>query len=574
MIPPDTPPPTPAVAYFSMEIAIDDGVPSYSGGLGVLAGDFLRSAADLGLPVVGVTLLYHDGYFRQQLDPEGHQLEQPVRWSPEDRLRLLPHRVEVTVYGRRVKVGAWRLDVIGATGHQVPIYFLDTRLVDNDFRDQGITDRLYHGDLAHRLCQEAVLGLGGPPMLTTLGYGDIGSFHMNEGHSSLLTVSLLDSQMGNLLDGARPSDVEAVRGRCVFTTHTPVPAGHDRFPEELVREVLGDLQAERLAELGCLDRGELNMTELGMTFSHYINAVSLRHHQVSQAMFPQFRIASVTNGVHAGRWAAPSFRRLFDRHIPGWRRDNGGLHYASAISLDEIRQAHAEAKAALVETVGQRTGVTLDPAALTLGVARRATPYKRFDLLLSEPDRLRRLVDSVGPLQVVYAGKAHPDDEPGKAMIPRVLAAARALAGTVTVAYLENYSLELGGILTAGCDVWVNTPTKPYEASGTSGMKAALNGVPSLSVLDGWWAEGHVEGVTGWAIGDDEPESADAHDAALLHDQLEHVIAPLYYADPDGFAKVMRAAISLNGTFFNTERMVRQYEVNAYRSGLLSMPVG
>ena len=224
--------------------------------------------------------------------------------------------------------------------------------------------------------------------------------------------------------------------------------------------------------------------------------------------------------------------------------------------------------------MGRRTGVILDPSALTLGVARRATPYKRFDLLLSDPDRLRHLVETVGPLQVVYAGKAHPDDAPGKAMIPRVLAAAKELAGSVTVAYLENYSLELGAILTGGSDVWVNTPTKPYEASGTSGMKAALNGVPSLSVLDGWWVEGHVEGVTGWAIGDEEPESADAHDVALLLDQLEFVIAPLYYRDPDGFARVMRWAISLNGSFFNTERMVRQYEVHAYRPGLRLPPAG
>jgi starch phosphorylase len=564
----------PTVAYFSMEIAVDDGLPSFSGGLGVLAGDFLRSAADLSLEVVGVTLLYHDGYFRQQLDAQGVQEEAPVRWSPEDRLRLLPHRVEVEVEGRRVRVAPWRLDLIGATGHQVPIYFLDTRLPENDARDQSITDRLYYGGPAHRLAQEAVLGLAGPPMLAALGHRDIGSFHMNEGHSSLLTVALLDAQVGTLLDGTAPFDVEAVRSRCVFTTHTPVPAGHDHFEEPLVRRILGEVLADRLVELGCLHEDELNMTELGMAFSHFINAVSLRHQQVSQSMFPHFRITSVTNGVHAGRWASLPFRRLFDRHIPGWRRDNASLRYASGIPLDEVRQAHAEAKAQLVETVLQRTAVTLDPDALTLGVARRATPYKRFDLLLADPDRLRKIARSVGPLQIVYAGKAHPDDERGKAMIPEVVKIGRELAGTVTVVYLENYSMELGGILTAGSDVWVNTPTRPHEASGTSGMKAAINGVPSLSVLDGWWLEGCVEGVTGWAIGGDDPENADQQDAADLLDQLERVIAPLYYGDAVGFAQVMRSAVSINGSFFNTERMVRQYEEQAYRAGRRPVPVG
>jgi starch phosphorylase len=556
-----------SIAYFSMEIAIDDDVPSFSGGLGVLAGDFLRSAADLGLPVVGVTLLYHDGYFRQRLDDEGHQRELVVRWSPEDRLRLLPQQVEVTIYGRTVKVAVWQLDLIGAGGHQVPVYFLDTRLVDNDPADQLITDQLYSGDLAHRLCQEGVLGLAGPPMLTALGHRAVETFHMNEGHSSLLTLALLDSQIGNLLDGPRPSDIDAVRSRCVFTTHTPVPAGHDRFPEQLVRDVLGAEMADRLAELGCLPDGELNMTVLGMTFSHFVNAVARRHQEVSQEMFPQFHVTSITNGVHAGRWAAPSIRRLFDDHLPGWRRDNSSLRYASTIPLDELRQAHAEAKEALLETVAARARVHFDPAVLTIGVARRATPYKRFDLLLSDPERLLYLVKAVGPIQVVYAGKAHPDDALGKEMIPRVLKAAEELAGAVPVVYLENYSLDLGGLLTAGSDVWLNTPTKPYEASGTSGMKAAVNGVPSLSILDGWWIEGHVEDVTGWAIGDHEPETGDAHDAQLLYDALERKILPLYYRDPNAFAAIMRHAISLNGSFFNTERMVREYDQRAYRAG-------
>ena len=562
------------IAYFSMEIALDDEIPTFSGGLGVLAGDFLRAASDLGVPVVGVTLLYHQGFFRQELDEAGRQVEHPVRWTPADHLERLDARVKVAIGGRSVAVGVWRRVLNGVGSSKVPVYFLDTLLPENDPADQAITDRLYTGIPVKRLSQEAVLGLAGPAMLRELGHGEISRYHLNEGHASLVPVALLSDRLDGMVVDASPADIEAVRERCVFTTHTPVPAGHDRFDPQVMVEVLGPELADGLKEIGCLEDGSLNMTVLGMFFSGFINGVARRHGEVSQAMFPHYRIDAITNGVHVPTWVAPSTARLFDRHLPRWRQDNAMLRYAGVIPLEEVRAAQGEAKQVLLDEVARSQGVTLDPEALTIGVARRATPYKRNDLLLSRPAELRALVDRVGPLQVVYSGKAHPLDEPGKALIERVNAAARELAGDVTIVYLENYGMSLAALLVAGVDVWLNNPLAPQEASGTSGMKAALNGVPSLSILDGWWVEGHVEGVTGWSIGADLGAGAnlpigdpvvDAVDGAELYRVLAEVVAPLYYERPNDFAVVRRFAIALNGSFFTAQRMVAEYEDRAYR---------
>ncbi len=564
----------PTIAYFSMEVAVSDEIPTFSGGLGVLAGDFLRSASDAGLPVVGVTLLYHQGFFRQELDGAGHQIEHPARWMPAEQLQRLDARVKVAIGGRSVVVGVWRRLLTGVSGSTVPIYFLDTLFPENDPADQAITGRLYTGVPLERLSQEAVLGLAGVTMLRELGHTEITTFHMNEGHASLVPVALLSDRLGGLWSGASPADIQAVREHCVFTTHTPMPAGHDRFDPAVIEEVLGSEALEGLTAIGCLEKGSLNMTVLGMFFSSFINGVSRRHGEVSQAMFPQCRIEAITNGVHVATWAAPSTARLFDRHLPRWRRDNTMIRYAVAIPLEEIRYAHAEAKQVLLDEVARRRNVTLDPEILTIGVARRATPYKRNNLLLSRPDELRSLVKAIGPLQVLYGGKAHPSDEAGKALIEHINASARELAGDVSVVYLEDYGMSLAALLVAGVDVWLNNPVAPYEASGTSGMKAALNGVPSLSVLDGWWVEGWVEGVTGWAIGADRgartdvrigDPAADAADAAELHRVLVEVVAPLYYRRPDAFAAVRRFAMALNGSFFTAQRMVAEYAAQAYR---------
>ncbi len=553
------------IAYFSMEICLEQALPTYSGGLGVLAGDTLRSAADLKLPVIGVTLLHRKGYFRQQIDAEGNQTEGPVEWRPEEKLQELPQRATVTIDGRTVHVRAWRYTIVGATGHHVPVLLLDTALPENGEWDRALTGSLYGGDTHYRLCQEAVLGMGGARLLRELGFqGDV-RFHMNEGHSSLLSVTLLDWR----LEGRKPaeldeSDLESVRRQCIFTTHTPVAAGHDRFSQELARQVLGDHFIELLDAAKCLENGELNMTHLALRLSRFVNGVAMKHREVSVAMFPGFPIDSVTNGVHAATWTSRPFQELFDRRIPEWRNDNLYMRYAVGVPLAEIRAAHSEAKKEFLAEVSRRNGVELDPNIFTLGFARRATPYKRADLMFTDPERLAQMAENVGPMQIVFGGKAHPHDGGGKELIRRIHHAARQLKGRITVLYIENYEMSIAARMVAGVDLWVNNPMKPLEASGTSGMKAAMNGVPSLSVLDGWWIEGHVEGVTGWSIGSDESGGDQSKDAQDMYLKLERVILPLFYGLPFAYAEVMRSAIALNGSFFNTQRMVEQYVRNAY----------
>jgi glycogen phosphorylase len=555
----------PTIAYFSMEICLEQGVPTYSGGLGVLAGDTLRSAADLSLPIVGVTLLHRKGYFQQKIDAEGNQTEGPVQWRPEDVLKELPERTSVSIEGRTVHVRAWQYTIKGVTGHEVPVLLLDTAMQENAEQDRGLTDSLYGGDSRYRLCQEIVLGMGGAQLLRCLGFGGDVRYHMNEGHSALLSCSLLEWRLD-----ARPTseleevDIEAVRHQCVFTTHTPVPAGHDRFPSDLVRHVLGAERLQLLETAKCVDAGELNMTHLALRLSRFVNGVAMKHREVSIAMFPGFPIDSVTNGVHAATWTSPPFQELLDKRIPEWRTDNLYLRYAVGIPLPEIRAAHVTAKQNFLAELARRTRVELDPNIFTIGFARRATPYKRADLMFSDTPRLAAIADQVGPIQIVFGGKAHPHDTGGKDLIRRIHRAADELKGKVKVVYLENYEMDIAKKMVAGVDLWVNNPMKPLEASGTSGMKAALNGVPSLSVLDGWWIEGHVEGVTGWSIGSGESDLDQSKDAQDLYLKLERVILPLFYGLPFAYAEVMRSCIALNGSFFNTQRMVEQYVRNAY----------
>jgi starch phosphorylase len=554
------------VAYFSMEVGLTPEIPTYSGGLGILAGDTLRSAADLGVPMVGVSLLHRQGYFRQRLDPRGYQQELPDDWRPGDFLKPLETKVAVTIEGREVQVRAWCLELRGISGHTVPVYFLDTALPENSLWDQALTDHLYGGDSHYRLCQEVVLGMGGVALLSTLIPPDGIIYHLNEGHSALLTLSLLEWQCrASSTPVPSESEVEAVRQKCIFTTHTPVPAGHDQFPWEMVQAVLGRERAALLKATRCCVNDSLNMTYLGLRFARYINGVAMRHGEISTGMFPGYPIDAITNGVHATTWTSPPLAALFDRHIPEWRRDNFYLRYALGIALHEIAEAHAEAKRGLLAEVERQSGTKLPEHVFTLGFARRATAYKRPDLLFSDPERLKAIAQRVGAFQVVFAGKAHPRDEGGKDMIRRVFQAAAALGNTVPVVYLENYDMALGKRLVAGVDLWLNTPLRPQEASGTSGMKAALNGVPSLSVLDGWWVEGHVEHVTGWAIGNDSAAPGNySQDAASLYDKLDRIILPLYYGKPEAYTRVRRSAIALNGSFFNTQRMVSQYVTNAY----------
>jgi starch phosphorylase len=555
------------IAYFSMEIALDSSIPTYGGGLGVLAGDMLRSAADLELPIVAVTLAHRKGYFRQHIDAAGHQTEEADPWEPENVLQRVEGTVTVSIEDREVRVRAWRYSVHGLSGFVVPVYLLDTDLPENSEWDRTLTDRLYGGDQHYRICQEVVLGVGGAALLRQAGLDQINNYHMNEGHAAFLTLALLEDQL-KLRRYTVPveADVEAVRRRCVFTTHTPVEAGHDRFSWDLVKQVLGETRTDLLQQAGFGVDNVLNMTNLALHFSRYVNGVAMRHGEVSQDMFPQFPIHAITNGVHAATWACPSYEALFDHEIPEWRRDNAYMRYAFGIPLEKIIKAHALAKAALFEEVQRRTGMLLDPSVLTIGFARRAATYKRADLLFRDIGRLTDLVQSAGPIQVLYGGKAHPHDDAGKALIQRVIEAASGLQDKIKIIYLENYNMALAKLITSGVDLWLNTPQRPQEASGTSGMKAALNGVPSLSVLDGWWVEGCVEGVTGWAIGADTKISGDdsAADSNSLYEKLSQKIIPMYYRSPEAYAEVMRFSIALNASFFNTHRMLSQYKANAY----------
>ena len=556
------------IAYFSMEVGFDPEIPTYSGGLGVLAGDTLRAAADLGLEMVGISLLHRHGYFRQHLDSEGNQIEEPCEWEPGRHLEEMTARATVTIEGRPVTIRAWRRKIVGLDGDVVPLYLLDTDLVENSTWDRTLTDDLYGGDARYRLGQEAILGLGGVAMLRALGHGDTHVYHLNEGHSALLTLDLLEGQPRERSGvEINEADRQYVRHRCVFTTHTPVPAGHDQFPWALVRQVLGDARANILERVSNSPAGVLNMTDLALNLSHYTNGVALRHGEVSRGMFPGYPIDSITNGVHTATWTSAPFARLFDRHLPDWRRDNFHLRYAVGIAPEEVHAAHAEAKLDLLDAVKERSGISLDPHVLTIGFARRATGYKRPDLLFRDPGRLRDVIRVAGPLQIIYSGKAHPRDDSGRAAIRRVYEAAAALRDAITVVYLEDYDMTLARLLCSGVDLWLNTPQKPFEASGTSGMKAALNGVPCLSVLDGWWIEGHVEGVTGWSIGETAaPESDLAVETQSLYDKLERVILPLFYRHADDYARVMRSVIALNGGFFHVQRMLLQYVENAYLS--------
>jgi len=576
------------IAYFSMEIALESAVPTYSGGLGVLAGDTIRSAADLQVPIVAISLLHRAGHFSQQFDGAGWQAEKPVEWMVENFLSQMPVRTGVAIEGRSISLRCWKYQVQGAGGYSVPVYLLDTDLPENSEWDRKLTSVLYGGDAHYRLCQEIVLGIGGIRMLRALGYDRLDRFHMNEGHASLLILELL---LEEARKAGRPrieaTNLAAVRQKCIFTTHTPVPAGHDQFPLSTLgramgfREDLSDILDSEMAvrvfgrherrgepKTAAGSQAMLNMTYLGLNMSRYVNGVAKKHGQVSRLMFAGYHIDAITNGVHAATWTAPPFQALYDCHIPDWRQDSFSLRHAESIPKREIWEAHMHAKAELLEEANRHSGTPMKPEVFTLGFARRVTAYKRADLVLSDLERLTKIAKESGGLQIVYAGKAHPGDQEGKQIIRRIFELKERLKDRITIAFLPNYDMALARLITAGVDLWLNTPQPPLEASGTSGMKAALNGIPSLSVLDGWWIEGLVEGVTGWAIGEEKRSHDEGaiggQDARLLYEKLEGVIVPMFYKDRDRFIEVMRHAIAVNGSFFNTQRMLQQYVLNAY----------
>jgi starch phosphorylase len=545
------------IAYFSMEIAMDSDIPTYSGGLGVLAGDAIRSSSDLRLPLVAITLVSRKGYLRQKITLDGRQLEYPEEWAPSKHMKLLPEITTINIDGREVKICVWVYEQESLTGGIIPVLFLTTDVEGNAKEDREITDYLYGGDEKYRLKQEIVLGIGGVRILEALKI-NVKKYHMNEGHSSLLTLELL--KKNNL-------NVNKVKNLCVFTTHTPVAAAFDRFSYGLISEVLGtDVPVEILKKYGGQDK--LNMTLLALNLSKYTNGVTEAHMEYSRKLFPGYHIQEITNGVHSYTWTCSHFRRLFDKYIRRWANEPELLVRVDCIPEGEMWEAHMKSKQDLLNLVHDSSGLQMDMDVLTLGFARRATEYKRATMIFSDLEKLKE-VRSYGKIQLIFAGKAHPKDQLGKNLIKEIYEYMERLRGEIEIVYLENYNMEIAGKLTSGVDVWLNTPLPPMEASGTSGMKAAHNGVINFSVLDGWWIEGCVEDLTGWAIGPSPNQELNEQEkrkreVADLYNKLEYVIIPKFYRERDSWISMMKNSIGKVAYYFNTHRMMRKYATDAY----------
>ena len=552
------------IAYFTMEVALRAEMHTYAGGLGVLAGDTARSAADLELPVVFVALVSRAGYFRQSIDAEGRQLEQPDWWSPEDWCQPLDAMVAVTIEQRRVWVRPWLyVHASAESGRAVPVLLLDTDLDQNSDEDRRITHHLYGGDEAYRLKQEAVLGIGGVRLLHALGF-DIRTYHLNEGHAALLALELLERSrpMGRDDAGQAPCDAAAVRERCVFTTHTPVEAAQDRFGHALFERLLPDL-SDGLQLRTLAGNDAVNMTRLALSLAGWVNGVSVRHARTTEHMYPGRRIHAVTNGVHVGTWTHPGFAALYQAHWPHWQHEPELLARAAVLPGDDLWRCHAAAKSELVEHVRRTSGHAFDPELPLLVIARRMTGYKRPLLLFSDMERLAAIARRQ-PFQLVLAGKAHPHDDSGKDAIHALHLHLRALPPGIDAVFLPNHGLALAQRLVAGADLWLNTPLPPMEASGTSGMKAALNGVLNASVLDGWWLEACQHGVNGWAIGDDAEPFAATADAQALYRLLEEDVLPTWANGRARWQAMMKEGIRSIASFFNSQRMMRRYASEVY----------
>jgi starch phosphorylase len=553
------------IAYFSMEIALRPEMHTFAGGLGVLAGDTARSAADLELSMVFVSLVSRAGYVRQEIDSSGRQVTRPNPWAPNKFTDHLDAMVAVQIEGREVWIRPWLYRLVCPLGHCVPVLLLDTDLDQNSAGDRQITDHLYGGDDAYRLKQEIVLGIGGARILQALGF-NIDTYHLNEGHAALLTLHLLRyfrQPAEDVGPGESPYNHAQVRERCIFTTHTPVEAAFDKFPYPLVQRLLDDYieiaEIKRFA-----GEGDLNMTRLALRLSGRINGVSERHAKTTSRIFPGYRVRAITNGVHAPTWTHASFAKLYQANFPHWAHEPEVLTRADQLADGSIWAAHQEAKRDLLAQVNRGSAVVLRSDLPLMGFARRMTQYKRPSLLFSDMDRIVAIARK-RPFQVVFAGIAHPSDSQGQGIIEAINQHIRQVADTIPVVFLPNYDIRIAASLVSGVDIWLNTPLPPLEASGTSGMKAALNGVLNLSVLDGWWMEGCIEGVTGWAIGDDDTGS-DKHgnDAGDLYRKLEKVVLPLYYDDRPRWIWMMKQAITKIGSYFNSTRMMRRYATEAY----------
>jgi starch phosphorylase len=549
------------VAYISMEIGVDSNIPTYSGGLGILSGDTIRSAADLELPMVGICLCYSSGYFYQFFNEFGEQKEKEIEWNFFYEFERVPDPITIKIEKKDVKVSAWQYNVIGQSGHVLPIYLLTTDIEGNEDWMKNMTGSLYDSTSRwNRIVQEMILGIGGVKLLKSLGYNNIKTYHLNEGHGSFAMVELYDME----------KSIEKVKEKVVFTTHTPVPAGHDRFDQELINQVFEDRLPPEIRKLAD-DKGKFNMTHFGMALSRYRNGVAKKHGDISRKMFPQYEIDYITNGVHLPFWVSKPFRKMFGKKWPNWRANPSILQNAIEIDDLDLYDAHIENKFNLISYQKGHSWNLLDEEMITIGFARRFATYKRATLIFHDIDRLGKIAK--GQLQFIFAGKAHPKDQMGKDYIKKIHEMSEYLYDNygVKVVMIENYNMDLSHMLVSGVDIWLNTPERYREASGTSGMKAALNGVLNFSVQDGWWLEGiKRQANAGWAIGPDDSNPDDPGvsndwdiDSAAIYSTLENEIIPTYMNHDEWLFK-MKSAISL-AAYFNTHRMVEEYAEKAYK---------
>ncbi|MEC8670606.1 MAG: alpha-glucan family phosphorylase [Candidatus Thermoplasmatota archaeon] len=538
------------VGYFTAEIGLWSELHTYSGGLGVLAGDHVKSAADAEIPLVGVTLVYRKGYGRQHLDKDGVQTETYRDLDPANHMQDTGMEISLPLDGGELWAKVWRADITGVSGHVVPVYFLDTFHPKNSEKHLELGLTLYGGDDWVRIRQEYLLGVGGLRLLDKLGL-EVDGLHLNEGHCTFALLEMLGKGWSR----------EQLAKRVLFTTHTPVPAGHDRFEWEAVEEVLGDLLPADAKQL-VIDAGDpeegrrISMSHLAVALSGPVNAVSNLNAWVASSMFADHHIAPITNGVHHITWTSPMMADLFDKQLPGWREDPTKLAHAGKIPTEDLAGARDVARKVLRELVQTSTGVRLDKNRLTIGFARRFATYKRANLVFSDLERLREI--GAGKIQFVFSGKAHPRDEGGKALIKSIFDSAKDLENEIPVAFLEDYSMATGLAMTGGVDIWLNNPIRPMEASGTSGMKAAMNGVPNCSILDGWWPEGCEHGVNGWAIGEADDERDDVRDAKNVLDVIENEVLPAWNEGDEKWCEIMRASIATSARFTGA-RMISDY---------------
>lgn len=599
------------IAYFSAEFGLHHSLPFYAGGLGFLAGDFLKECSDLGVPVVGVGFMYPEGYLHQRISPDGWQMNESEILDREHApiCRVLdksgqPLAIKVPIIELPIYFEVWRAQI-----GRVPLYLIDTDIAGNDPWNRGMSARLYSGDAEQRLIQEILLGIGGTQILHALGIRH-SILHLNEGHSAF---AILERIREKVEMGMSYSDAAAqVRATTVFTTHTPVPAGHDVFPFTLMEKYFGsyipllEMDRESFFRLGIAPRNPtegFNMAAFALRMSSYCNAVSKKHRDVASEMWQHLwqgqlegneHIDYITNGVHVPTWIDHRIAVLFNRYLgPNWLADHDNpsiWELVDDIPDEELWRTHRLLKMIMIAVMQERSrlrwvedhadpniilasGVLFDPSTLTIGFARRFATYKRASLILQDMPRLKRILnDPNRPVQIVFAGKAHPADNSGKQLIQQIFNAARDPSFGGRIAFIEDYDEELSQYLVHGVDVWLNNPLPPFEASGTSGMKAGINGVPHLSVLDGWWPEGY-NGRNGWAFDGNIDSSSDLADAKELYTLLEKDIVPLYYDKDEagvsrGFVRVMKESIKRTAPNFSARRMVKEYALKFYQEAL------